>query len=177
MLRGLNGTPGFFFQSFPIFLLVIIKSYNLCFFHKFPLDFTQQFVGCFGVWDCMKKKLGEALKDTHVWTVFQCDEALPPRGKFCVNHWQPVFDHVNHGFHDNMVAPRKTNMDTQGDGLEKVTPKRNGNCWYQFVRFLGCKFCVNHGFQKKNMVKTWQPCQPLARLIYKFNIKRTKNIQ
>ena len=73
---------------------------------------------------------GEALKDTHVWTVFQCDEALKPRGKFCVNHWQPVFDHVNHGFHDNMVAPRKTNMDTQDDGLEKVTPKRNGNCWY-----------------------------------------------
>ena len=61
----------------------------------------------------------ERLKDTHVWTVFQCDEALPQRGKFCVNHWQPVFDHVNHGFHDNMVAPRKTNMDAQDDGLEK----------------------------------------------------------
>lgn len=62
------------------------------------------------------------VKDTH-------DEALPPRGKFCVNLWQPVFDHVNHGFHENMVAPPKTNMDTQDDGLEKVAPKRNGNCW------------------------------------------------
>ena len=24
----------------------------------------------------------------------------------------------------------KTNMDTQNDGLEKVTPLKNGNCWY-----------------------------------------------
>ena len=29
-------------------------------------------------------------------------------------------------------------MDTQNDGLEKVTPFKNGNFWYQFVRFLGC---------------------------------------
>ena len=27
------------------------------------------------------------------------------------------------------TAP-KTNMDTQNDGLEKVTPFRHGNCWY-----------------------------------------------
>ncbi len=24
----------------------------------------------------------------------------------------------------------KTNMDTQNDGLEKVTPFKHGNCWY-----------------------------------------------
>ena len=29
-------------------------------------------------------------------------------------------------------------MDTQNDGLGKVTPFKNGNFWYQFVRFLGC---------------------------------------
>ena len=51
MLRRFKWNARYFFQSFPIFLLVIIKSYNLCFFHKFPLYFTQQFVGCFGVWD------------------------------------------------------------------------------------------------------------------------------
>ena len=32
----------------------------------------------------------------------------------------------------------QTNMDTQNDGVEKVTPFKNGNFWYQFVRFLGC---------------------------------------
>ena len=30
-------------------------------------------------------------------------------------------------------------MDTQNDGLEKVTPFKHSNSWYQFVRFLGCK--------------------------------------
>ena len=35
-------------------------------------------------------------------------------------------------------TPLKTNMDTQNHGLEKVTPLKNGNYWYQFVRFLGC---------------------------------------
>ena len=104
----------------------------------------------------------ERLKDTHVGTVFQCDEALPQRGKFCVNHWQPVFDHVNHGFHDNMVAPRKTNMDTQDDGLEKVTPQRK---WQLLVSmsmwdFWGVNFVSTHGLPKKNMVKTWPTCQP-----------------
>ena len=28
------------------------------------------------------------------------------------------------------LAPQKTNMDTQNDGLEKVTPFKHGNCWY-----------------------------------------------
>ena len=37
-------------------------------------------------------------------------------------------------------TPPKTNMDTQNDGLEKVTPFKHGNFWYQFVRFLGCMF-------------------------------------
>ena len=32
----------------------------------------------------------------------------------------------------------KTNMDTRNDGLEKVSPFKNGHFWYQFVRFLGC---------------------------------------
>ena len=27
-------------------------------------------------------------------------------------------------------TPPKTNMDTQNDGLEKVTPFKHGNCWY-----------------------------------------------
>ena len=31
-------------------------------------------------------------------------------------------------------------MDTQNDGLEKVTPFKNGNFGYQFVRFLGCNY-------------------------------------
>ena len=28
------------------------------------------------------------------------------------------------------IAPPKTNMDTQHDVLEKVTPFKNGNYWY-----------------------------------------------
>ena len=53
-----------------------------------------------------------------------------PKVNFVSTIGSQFLTHVNHGFHDNMVAPRKTNMDTQDDGLEKVTPKRNGNCWY-----------------------------------------------
>ena len=127
--RGINGTAGFF-PKLSNFFVGHNKVIQLMFlFTSFPGLYSAI---CWMFWSlgCMLIFWGEALKDTHVWTVFQCDEALPPKGKFCVNHWQPVFDHVNHGFHDNMVAPRKTNMDTQDDGLEKVTPKRNGNCWY-----------------------------------------------
>ena len=40
-------------------------------------------------------------------------------------------------FHPSTLP--KTNMDTRNDGLEKVTPFKHGNFWYQFVRFLGCK--------------------------------------
>ena len=28
------------------------------------------------------------------------------------------------------ITPRKTNMDTQNDGLEEVSPFKHGNCWY-----------------------------------------------
>ena len=46
----------------------------------------------------------------------------------------------------------KTNMDNyQNDGLEKVTgPFRNCNCWYQFVRFLGCILCLFFRFELRN---------------------------
>ena len=37
---------------------------------------------------------------------------------------------------DVITTLPKTKMDTQNDGLEKVT--KNDNFWYQFVRFLGC---------------------------------------
>ena len=30
----------------------------------------------------------------------------------------------------NMFTLPKTNVDTQNDGLEKVIPFQNGNCWY-----------------------------------------------
>ena len=30
----------------------------------------------------------------------------------------------------NRFTPPKTNMDTQNDGLEKVTPFKNGHYWY-----------------------------------------------
>ena len=33
----------------------------------------------------------------------------------------------------------KTTMDTQNDGLEKVTPFQHGNFWYRHVRLLGCR--------------------------------------
>ena len=36
------------------------------------------------------------------------------------------------------MVVQKTNMDTQNDGLEKVSSFKHGNMWYQFVRFLGC---------------------------------------
>ena len=37
-------------------------------------------------------------------------------------------------------APPKTNIDTQNDGpWKRRFPFKNGNFWYQFVRFLGCK--------------------------------------
>ena len=28
------------------------------------------------------------------------------------------------------ITPQKPNMDTQNDGLKKVTPFKNGNFWY-----------------------------------------------
>ena len=31
---------------------------------------------------------------------------------------------------EEISTPPKTNMDTQNDGLEKVTPLKHGNCWY-----------------------------------------------
>ena len=36
-----------------------------------------------------------------------------------------------------IYIPPKTKMDTQNDGLEKVTLLKSGHFWYQFVRFLG----------------------------------------
>ena len=30
----------------------------------------------------------------------------------------------------NILVPRKTNMDTQNDGLEKVVPFKYGHFWY-----------------------------------------------
>ena len=33
-------------------------------------------------------------------------------------------------YDDMTFTPPKTNMDTQNDGLEKVTPLKNGNFWY-----------------------------------------------
>ena len=35
-------------------------------------------------------------------------------------------------------TPPKTNMDTQNDGLEKVTPFKHGVIFGIYVRFLGC---------------------------------------
>ena len=34
------------------------------------------------------------------------------------------------------ITPQKSNIDTQNDGLEKVTPFFHGNFWYPAVRFL-----------------------------------------
>ena len=31
---------------------------------------------------------------------------------------------------EQTITPPKTNMDTQNDGLEKVTPFKQGNWWY-----------------------------------------------
>ena len=134
-----------FFQSFPILLVIQLMT-----FHKFPWTLLSNLLD-FWSFGCMLIFGGGVERHTclhsgSIWWSLA-------RGKFCVNHWQPVFDHVNHGFYDNMDGAPKTNMDTQDDGLEKVAPKRNGNCWYQFVRFLGCKFCVNHGLPKTNMVQ------------------------
>ena len=48
-LRKLRGFKwnGSFYPKLSNFLLVI-QSYNLCFFSQVSLDFTQQCVGCFG---------------------------------------------------------------------------------------------------------------------------------
>ena len=51
------------------------------------------------------------------------DQLNPPKltfGKF----FQPIISKDING------TPPKTNMDTQNDGLEKVTPFKHGNCWY-----------------------------------------------
>ena len=37
------------------------------------------------------------------------------------------------------VTPLKTNMDTQNDGLEKVTPIKHCNLWYRLLDFWGEK--------------------------------------
>ena len=36
--------------------------------------------------------------------------------------------------HCIILTPPKTNMDTQNDGLEKVTPFKHGNFWYLYHR-------------------------------------------
>ncbi len=38
------------------------------------------------------------------------------------------------------ATPENSRLDTQNDGLEKVTPFKHGNFWYQFVRFLWCNY-------------------------------------
>ena len=119
MLRGYKWNGRFFSPKLSNFFVGHNKVIQLMFFSQVSPGLYSAICWMFWSLGCMLIFFGEALKDTHVWTVFQCDEALPPRGKFCVNHWQPVFDHVNHGVYDNMVALRKTNMDTQDDGLEK----------------------------------------------------------
>ena len=50
-----------------------------------------------------------------------------------------------------LATPPKTNMDTQNDGLEKVTPTLNmAIFWYQFVSFLGCIFFFTGPPRKTN---------------------------
>ena len=34
------------------------------------------------------------------------------------------------GQYNPQYNPPKTNMDTQNDGFQKVTPFKHGNCWY-----------------------------------------------
>ena len=71
--------------------------------------------------------------------------STPHRGFPHENINQPVVDvDVVNGLSLGIVQKwkvtlPKTNNDTQNDGLEKVTPLKHGNFWYQFVRFLGWK--------------------------------------
>ena len=51
------------------------------------------------------------------------------------------------------VTPPKTNTDTQNDGLEKVTPLKNGNSWYRHVRFLECTFLCSF----TSSIPSWGP--------------------
>ena len=50
-------------------------------------------------------------------------------------HFGWLFRHCGDGL---IVTPPKTHMDTQNDGLEKVTPFKNGNFWDINVRVLEC---------------------------------------
>ena len=44
---------------------------------------------------------------------------------------QPFLDGVeSRVWQQKWITPLKTNMETQNDGLEKVTPFKHGNCWY-----------------------------------------------
>ena len=38
--------------------------------------------------------------------------------------------HYMHTIHDSVYTPPKTNMDTQNDGLENVSPFKYGHFWY-----------------------------------------------
>ena len=55
-------------------------------------------------------------------------------------------------------------MDTQNDGLEKVIPFKNGNFWYQFVRFLGSTSPFLWAQQVFNLHQEAVPCQSLTDL-------------
>ena len=46
----------------------------------------------------------------------------------CISYWTLGFSIAM--LVSNRATPPKTNMDTQKDGLEKVTPLKNDNFWY-----------------------------------------------
>ena len=59
----------------------------------------------------------------------QFDEHIFQRGWF--NHQLVFFKHPNWlKMSFSIDTPPKTNLDIQNDGLEKVTPFKNGNFWY-----------------------------------------------
>ena len=78
-----------------------------------------------------------------------------PNMQFFLNHlhWKGTFWHwwilwwKEQRWQMRFTLP-KTNMDTQNDGLEKLTPFTNGNFWYCiYVRFLWCILFVKfHNF-------------------------------
>ena len=50
------------------------------------------------------------------------------------------------------ITPWKTNMDTQNDGLEKVTPFLNIAIFGIYVRFLGCNIDLRFGWRTAPVV-------------------------
>ena len=84
-----------------------------------------------------------------------------------------------------IYIPPKTKMDTQNDGLERVTLLKSGHFWYQFVRFLGWfhpykwyyKWVSGVMISPRNQWSIWRARGPPFRILSQSANRKTWSLQ